>query len=117
MRSLVYLSAVALIVSGCESDPGGGGGQGGGGSSAADAGFGANLMPGAPCAVDPTPEDLDGDMIEDVIEPYLMQQGLVQRTPRGRMLSAAGWRYLDRKPPKSIAAQLDLLGEDEGEDG
>lgn len=57
------------------------------------------------------------DVIEDVIEPYLMQQGLVQRTPRGRMLSAAGWRYLDRKPPKSIAAQLDLLGEDEGEDG
>ena len=48
--------------------PGGGGGQGGGGSSTADAGFGANLMPGAPCAVDPTPEDLDGDMIEDVIE-------------------------------------------------
>ena len=68
MRSLVYLSAVALIVSGCESGPGGGGGQGGGGSSTADAGFGANLMPGAPCAVDPTPEDLDGDMIEDVIE-------------------------------------------------
>ena len=33
MRSLVYLSAVALIVSGCESGPGGGGGQGGGGSS------------------------------------------------------------------------------------
>ena len=41
MRSLVYLSAVALIVSGCESGRGGGGGQGGG-SSTADAGFGAN---------------------------------------------------------------------------
>lgn len=34
------------------------------------------------------------DMIEDVIEPYLMQQGLVQRTPRGRMLSVKGFEYL-----------------------
>lgn len=34
------------------------------------------------------------DMIEDVIEPYLMQQGLVQRTPRGRMISQKGAQYL-----------------------
>ena len=34
------------------------------------------------------------DMIEDVIEPYLLQQGLVQRTPRGRTLSAKGYKYL-----------------------
>ncbi|HRQ61483.1 MAG TPA: Holliday junction branch migration DNA helicase RuvB [Alphaproteobacteria bacterium] len=34
------------------------------------------------------------DMIEDVIEPYLMQQGLVQRTPRGRCLSSKGFKYL-----------------------
>lgn len=34
------------------------------------------------------------DMIEDVIEPYLMQQGLVQRTPRGRMLSTKGYAHL-----------------------
>ncbi len=34
------------------------------------------------------------DMIEDVIEPYLMQQGLVQRTPRGRCLSSNGFKYL-----------------------
>jgi len=59
------------------------------------------------------------DVIEEVIEPYLMQQGLLQRTPRGRMLSAAGWRYIDRTPPKELAAQLNLLGEDaeEGADG
>ena len=31
-------------------------------------------------------------MLEEVIEPYLMQQGLLQRTPRGRMLAPAGWR-------------------------
>lgn len=34
------------------------------------------------------------DMIEDVIEPYLIQQGLIQRTPRGRMISAKGYKYL-----------------------
>lgn len=40
------------------------------------------------------------DMIEDVIEPYLMQQGLVQRTPRGRMISVKGFEYLGLKPVK-----------------
>ncbi len=34
------------------------------------------------------------DVIEDVIEPYLLQQGLVARTPRGRMLSAKGFAHL-----------------------
>jgi len=38
------------------------------------------------------------DMIEDVIEPYLLQQGLVQRTPRGRCLSNKGFSYLGLKP-------------------
>ncbi|MCR9071743.1 MAG: Holliday junction branch migration DNA helicase RuvB [Alphaproteobacteria bacterium] len=53
------------------------------------------------------------DVIEEVIEPYLMQQGLIQRTPRGRILSAAGWRYLGLAPPKTIDSQLDLLGRGE----
>ena len=34
------------------------------------------------------------DTIEDVIEPYLMQLGLVQRTPRGRIATAAGYKHL-----------------------
>lgn len=38
------------------------------------------------------------DMIEDVIEPYLMQQGFVQRTPRGRVLSVKGFEYMGLKP-------------------
>ena len=41
------------------------------------------------------------DVIEDVVEPYLLQQGLVQRTPRGRVLSAEGFRYLGLKPTQS----------------
>ncbi|MFA7434199.1 MAG: Holliday junction branch migration DNA helicase RuvB [Gemmobacter sp.] len=40
------------------------------------------------------------DAIEEVIEPYLMQQGLIQRTPRGRMLAARAWRHLGIAPPR-----------------
>ena len=50
------------------------------------------------------------DVIEDVIEPYLMQQGFVQRTPRGRMISEKGFKYLGLKPSKMI--QMDMLGDD-----
>ncbi|MDD3669038.1 MAG: Holliday junction branch migration DNA helicase RuvB [Alphaproteobacteria bacterium] len=50
------------------------------------------------------------DTIEEVIEPYLMQMGLVMRTPRGRVLSAAGYRHLGLTPPPR-ADQPDLLGE------
>jgi Holliday junction DNA helicase RuvB len=39
--------------------------------------------------------------IEDVIEPYLIQQGFLQRTPRGRMATAAAWRHLGVVPPRS----------------
>src|SRR5690606_37509483 len=49
------------------------------------------------------------DMIEDVIEPHLMQQGLVQRTPRGRVLADAGYRHLGLTPPRRAAAQLELM--------
>ena len=40
------------------------------------------------------------DAIEDVIEPYLLQQGLIQRTPRGRMLGQIGWDHLGLRAPK-----------------
>ena len=41
------------------------------------------------------------DALEEVIEPYLLQQGLIQRTPRGRMLRQSGWRHLGLDAPKS----------------
>ncbi len=53
------------------------------------------------------------DTLEEVIEPYLLQQGLVQRTPRGRMLASSGWRHLGLQPPRPAAEQLDLLWEGE----
>ncbi|MCS6854823.1 MAG: Holliday junction branch migration DNA helicase RuvB, partial [Elioraea sp.] len=40
------------------------------------------------------------DAIEDVIEPYLIQEGFVLRTPRGRLLGEAGWRHLGLAPPR-----------------
>lgn len=41
------------------------------------------------------------DAIEEVIEPYLLQQGLVQRTPRGRMLGRRAWLHLGLTPPRA----------------
>ena len=40
------------------------------------------------------------DALEEVIEPYLLQQGLIQRTPRGRMLAQRGWDHLGLPMPK-----------------
>ncbi|MBW7921562.1 MAG: Holliday junction branch migration DNA helicase RuvB [Rubellimicrobium sp.] len=40
------------------------------------------------------------DALEEVIEPYLLQQGLIQRTPRGRMLTQGAWRHLGLEPPR-----------------
>ncbi len=40
------------------------------------------------------------DAIEEVIEPYLLQQGLIQRTPRGRMLAAKAWRHIGLDAPR-----------------
>src|SRR6058998_1531412 len=47
--------------------------------------------------------------IEDVIEPYLIQQGYLQRTPRGRIATLAAYRHLGIAPPKGAVA-VDLFG-------
>jgi Holliday junction DNA helicase RuvB len=49
------------------------------------------------------------DVIEEVIEPFLIQEGFVHRTPRGRVLTRAAFRHLDLPLPASLPAQLDLL--------
>ncbi|EGJ22026.1 Holliday junction DNA helicase RuvB [Cereibacter sphaeroides WS8N] len=49
------------------------------------------------------------DAVEEVIEPYLLQQGLIQRTPRGRMLAHKAWRHMGIEPPKG-PGQSDLFG-------
>lgn len=57
------------------------------------------------------------DTLEDVIEPYLIQEGLILRTSRGRMLGERGWRHLGLTPPAGTQPVLDLLADDPGQDG
>ena len=52
------------------------------------------------------------DTLEDVIEPYLIQEGLILRTNRGRVLGERGWRHLGLAPPAGSQPLLDLLGDD-----
>ena len=54
------------------------------------------------------------DAIEDIIEPYMIQQGFIQRTPRGRVLTAVAWKHLGLQPPKDMeAAQFRISFDDE----
>jgi holliday junction DNA helicase RuvB len=50
------------------------------------------------------------DTLEDVVEPFLIQSGLLKRTPRGREVTQGGWRHLGLEPPAgAAAAQGELL--------
>ncbi len=44
--------------------------------------------------------NIPADTLEDEIEPYLLREGLIQRTPRGRVITSDAWEHLGRKPPK-----------------
>lgn len=46
------------------------------------------------------------DAIEDVVEPFLLQQGLIQRTPRGRLLAAGAWTHLGLTAPSGAGGDL-----------
>jgi Holliday junction DNA helicase RuvB len=50
------------------------------------------------------------DTIEDVIEPFLIQQGFLQRTPRGRVATLAAYRHLGVAPPASGVGLFDAEG-------
>ena len=50
--------------------------------------------------------------IEDVIEPYLIQQGYLQRTPRGRVATLAAWRHLGLQAPARAGNLFDASGSD-----
>jgi Holliday junction DNA helicase RuvB len=53
------------------------------------------------------------DAIEEIIEPFLIQQGLIQRTPRGRLLTGHAFRHLGLAEPARDPAQFGLFGEGE----
>ena len=52
------------------------------------------------------------DAIEEIIEPYLIQKGFLQRTPRGRLLTPHAFRHLGLPEPSQAAAQFGLFGDD-----
>ena len=53
------------------------------------------------------------DAIEEIVEPYLMQQGFVQRTPRGRLLTGQAYGHLGLSAPPRDPAQIGLFTSEE----
>ena len=59
------------------------------------------------------------DALEDIVEPYLMQRGIIMRSSRGRMLAEAGYKHLGLQPPKGLKdkeTQLDLMDDGGGDE-
>jgi len=56
----------------------------------------------------------ESQTIEDIYEPYLIQKGLIERTPRGRKATRNGYLYLGETPPDDKINQLKFYGEEEG---
>lgn len=73
----------------------------------------ADIFAGGPVGVETMSAALSEarDSIEEVIEPFLLQQGLIQRTPRGRVLATKGWRHLGLDAPLSAEAHPDMFDE------
>ncbi|MGI6784472.1 MAG: Holliday junction branch migration DNA helicase RuvB [Aminivibrio sp.] len=50
----------------------------------------------------------EAQTIEDIYEPYLIQQGFIERTPRGRKATRRAWEYLGKTPPEEMQIQWQL---------
>ena len=74
----------------------------------------ADIYRGGPVGIETLAAGLSEarDTLEDVIEPFLIQSGLVARTARGRMLNPGAWKHLGLAPPAGTPLQLPLLDED-----
>ncbi|MGI9400147.1 MAG: Holliday junction branch migration DNA helicase RuvB [Rhizobiaceae bacterium] len=75
----------------------------------------ANNFGGGPVGIETIAAALSEprDAIEDIIEPYLIQHGFIQRTPRGRILTANAWKHLGMPAPANLtAAQIGLFDEE-----
>lgn len=51
--------------------------------------------------------NIPADTLEDEIEPYLLREGMIQRSPRGRIVTPAGWTHVGRKPPEEMPRSVD----------
>ncbi len=74
-----------------------------------------NKFDGGPVGIDSIAAAIGEERgtIEDVIEPYLIQQGFLMRTPRGRMATKSAWRHLGLKLPADVAARQQQLFADD----
>ena len=72
---------------------------------------------GGPVGVDTIAAGLSEprDAIEDIIEPFLIQKGFIQRTPRGRLLTAHAFKHLGLAEPARDPSQFGLFGSGEDE--
>jgi Holliday junction DNA helicase RuvB len=70
----------------------------------------AQKFGGGPCGLDTLAATIneDGNTIEDVYEPYLLQLGFIARTPRGRVLLHRGYEHIELKMPEGKAEQYAL---------
>jgi len=77
----------------------------------------ASSYGGGPVGVDTLAAALSEprDAIEDIIEPFLIQKGFLQRTPRGRLLTGLAFQHLGLPEPKRDPTQFGLFGQDEDE--
>ncbi|MGL4406555.1 MAG: Holliday junction branch migration DNA helicase RuvB [Notoacmeibacter sp.] len=66
----------------------------------------ANGFSGGPVGIETIAAALSEprDAIEDIVEPYLLQQAFIQRTPRGRVMTGHAWKHLGLIPPTNLAA-------------
>ncbi|HET8691725.1 MAG TPA: Holliday junction DNA helicase RuvB C-terminal domain-containing protein, partial [Steroidobacteraceae bacterium] len=58
---------------------------------------------GGPVGIDSLAATLgeERDTLEDVVEPYLIQQGFLVRSARGRVATPAAWRHFGQEPPRA----------------
>jgi Holliday junction DNA helicase RuvB len=68
----------------------------------------ADLYGGGPVGIETLAAGLSEprDTLEDVVEPYLIQLGLIARTARGRCLNGRGWTHLGLTPPSGAQTGL-----------
>ena len=71
----------------------------------------AEVHLGGPVGIDTLAAALseERDTLEDVVEPFLIQQGFIQRTPRGRMLTPTAYGHMGLAMPARSGEQGDLL--------
>ncbi|MBE5733811.1 MAG: Holliday junction branch migration DNA helicase RuvB [Clostridiales bacterium] len=71
----------------------------------------AEKFGGGPCGLDTLAATIneDGNTIEDVYEPYLLQLGFIARTPRGRVLLRRGYEHIGLKMPESKMEQYSIF--------